>query len=582
MVRKNKILYLTILSMFFVVTLLAGCKFELGYNPDDDAGNIGVEEVFHQYCVFTEDTTFVDAELDKHYIATMPEVIDRSGKKVEGFELEIKSVEDSDGKSVIVSGGKIFIPRSIGEYTITFYCPEDKTVKPGSTKINCLDTTGPKIITNMINSFVFSQTGFEVPEFDATDKGGIDESSKTVKLFDSENNEVVPVNGRYEDITEGNYTYKFSVKDDSGNESFAEKPIYVTGQEMQEGKLTYLSANDFDLQTFQYLSESLPAMRWSENVKDPSGKETLQVVPAVDDTSAIKIGLSCAISDWSDYNYWSVYVYNPTSDYLACGLIGGGDTNSYMLTPNSWTYVCRPVEDYLVDNNAATHLRNEYSRVVLHIYDRWTKDGQENISALNTTDVFYVSNIYLSKDETDNVFSLGEKYGMKNLAMHQKYMDYSYEATSEYTFDGDEYSSKFTFSEATIHSFNVSFSYATSKFNKTNPRYLVSVYNPNDYDIIIIDNSCDNMTARGENCSENFSTIVKAGETARVLFRCNVDERYAYLMALKTDGSYVDSDFVIYFGNVRASDNYTGDDSLWNETYGDVDIWTKYLAKIGG
>ena len=53
-------------------------------------------------------------------------------------------------------------------------------------------------------------------------------------------------------------------------------------------------------------------------------------------------------------------------------------------------------------------------------------------------------------------------------------------------------------------------------------------------------------------------------------------------MALKTDGSYVDSDFVIYFGNVRASDNYTGDDSLWNETYGDVDIWTKYLAKIGG
>ena len=582
--KKNKfLLKLAIIVGFCSLMLASGCTFETGCNSGDkDKNNNESNQSAHQFCIWTDDTNFADAELDKHYFVQMPEVINRAGEKVDGFELQVKKVEDEKGKEIAVSGGKVFTPKSLGSYTITFYCPDDVAVKESSIKINCVDTTGPKINTSMVNSFVFSESGFNVPEFEVTDKGGVDESSKKVTLFDSIGNEIIPVNGRYENVSEGNYTYRFEASDTSGNESVTEKAIYVTGQKMIDGKLTYLSANDYKLQTYRYGMETFPTLRWSKDNKDPDGNETLLVMPASNSESSIKIVLSCAISNWAEYDYWGAWVYNPTSEYLACGLLGSGDTDSYILNPNSWTYVCRTVQDYLVDGNGVSSSRNEYSRVVLNIYDRFTKDGAELPYALKTTDKFYVSNLYLYKDETDNVFSLGEKFASKNLSVHQKYMDYGHTVTDEYKFGDDSYSSKFTFTSKTINSFNLAFSGATSKFNKSNPRYLVNVYNPNNYDIVIIDNSCDNMTARGDNCSENFSTVIKAGETAQVLFKCDIDKKYAYFMVLKTDGSKVESNFVIYFSNVKTSDNYTGDDSNWNSTYGDVNIWNKYLAKNGG
>ena len=54
----------------------------------------------------------------------------------------------------------------------------------------------------------------------------------------------------------------------------------------------------------------------------------------------------------------------------------------------------------------------------------------------------------------------------------------------------------------------------------------------------------------------------------------------AYIMAVKTDGSYVDKDFTIYLGNIKATDNYTGDYTKWNAEYGDSSIWLKYQNKM--
>lgn len=541
-----------------------------------------VPEKIHDYCIYTDGTVFAQAEIGQSYSIATPEVIDRSGAKVSGFLVKAKSVLDPRGKEVALYGGKIFLPEILGDYTVTFYCPDYEAVKETSTLITCIDTRGPIIDVSALRSFMFVSETVTVPEFDAIDRDGIDASSKKVSLINSDGHEIVPEDGVYNDLQEGYYTFQFFVKDNNGNASTASKTVYFSSQEQVEDKLTYFSESEYSKLISKYDANPLPNLGWNPEKKTPDGEESLELSVTKDGTYALSFAVTCAITDWSEYDAFGVWVYNPTDVHLAVGLLGVNDMDRGELNPKSWNYVVRRTQDSLYDAKKVVHNRKEYSQIVFSIYDVFVKDGMETSRMLNTTDKFLFGNVQMLKEDKDLVYGLGESYAMKYIAFHQKYMDILVETATDYVFPGDSCSLKLTMTENTIHSFNMGIQYPV-QFNSDNPRYLLNVYNPNAYDIVIIDCPCDLPgLQRGENCTENFSTTVKAKSTAKVLVQADpsVSQRYAYIMALKTDGSYVDKDFSIYLGNVRASDNYTDDYTKWTSENGDADIWLKYQNKL--
>lgn len=533
------------------------------------------------YIIDVSDFTLDAAEVGELYTVSLPQVIDRSGEVTDAFKVKVKSATFEDGSTEIVVANK-FTPKKIGEWTLVFTC-NSSDVKESSTTMVCQDTVSPIIDASGVQSFLFLSDTNVVPSLLANDAGGIDESSKKVVIKNSNGEEVSVTNNVINFTEEGNYTYNFEVKDTSGNIATLSKSVYVTAQTKIDGRVTYFDASTYALQIVKSYDRDLPTLDWETSFTDPDGNPTVKITPK-SDTEYIDFGVVSAIQDWSQYDYFSIWVYNPTSYFLAFGLVGLADSDSYILNPNSWNYICRSsLTNDLLDCSKKAHKCNNLSQIICRIYDRFVMDGKEIMATLKPSHNFYISNISLhKKDSSTIVYSLGEKDATSNISVHQKYMEYTWETSNEYVFPGDSFSTKFTLVN-TVNSFNVALT-DPSNLNVSNPRYLLNVYNPNDYDIIIIDCPCDAQTQRGVGSCDNYSTIIKAKEGAKVLVQCDtsVQTKYAYLMALKLDGSKVQDGFSIFFGNVFTSDNYNEQSPLyvtnWNEVNGDPNIWTKYRS----
>jgi hypothetical protein len=64
-----------------------------------------------------------------------------------------------------------------------------------------------------------------------------------------------------------------------------------------------------------------------------------------------------------------------------------------------------------------------------------------------------------------------------------------------------------------------------------------------------------------------------------VLIKYRANENYAYIMALKPDGSELPNGASIIIGSSHADDVYTGDVTTWNEENGVPGLWAEYKKK---
>ena len=565
---KKIIVFLAIISVLAIAFTACGL-----FGTQDGSGESNTDNKKYDYIIQAASVTQPVGEVGEMYKIEIPKVINKGGEEVEDFKVKIKELKDADGNKVVAAAGR-FTPKNIGKYSVTFTCNDDR-VKECTMEIVISDTVAPSINVAQVPGFLFLSSNNGKPDFTVKDVGGVDEASKNVQLYDKSGNEVSFSGGKFDLTVAGYYTFKFSVNDKSGNVATAEKQIFVADMTPVDGQLTYLGAETYDMVT-AYRNETeknLLDLEWTNNL-DPDGNPTMKITTGAMDS--IYLGIECAINDWSEYDYVGFWIYNPTNIHLAVGF-DSASTMSFVLNPNAWTYACFPAKTnsfYDVDRNLSEYTNRK--QVVLYVGDRFTMDNSEAVEMLPEGSEFYISNMTLYKDETDNIFSFGEKYAYYQLGIHQKYMEYSVLPTTEYVFEGDSVATKFTLDNV-YNSFNVAM--YTKTPIKQDAYYLLNVYNPNDYDIVVIDVSCDAFAKLENNGEGNFSTLIPAGESRKVLIKYRANENYAYIMALKPDGSELPNGASIIIGSSHADDVYTGDITTWNEENGVPGLWAEYKKK---
>lgn len=549
--------------VLFVLLMFALAAFVGACNNNGEENEGGENKV--NYIIDTSSSEFteqlVDGEIAEVYVIPIPKVLDRSSAEADGFSVSIDSVTDPEGNRVIVAARR-FTPNVIGEFTIHYTC-NDEQVRDGSAKVTIKDTTAPVINILSVSTFIFAGEETPVPEFEVRDAGGVDKSRTDLTLVDDKNNDI-EIGEEYFSLSEsGNYKFIFTACDVSGNTATAERQIYVTSESRIEGRLTYWTENSIAEQISAYNFSTVPLISWDENFKDPDGNGTLRL-EATSTERYCAVAVSCAITDWTEYDYLGFWVYNPTDIVLSVGFIQISAEHTFVCKPNSWTYITLNAhyQDY-IDTDKNTSSYDNRTQIVLAIYDRYLdkvpiEDGE----------VFHFSNITLYKDSEDDtkILHFGDQSAFRDLHIHEKYMDQIIEITDKYRFDGDEYSVKFTTLDTCELSFNARLAPKSANVDWDNPYYLLNVYNPNDYDIILIDNAVEGGASEGE----NYSTIIRAGESGKMLLKIRAAD--AYMCALTAEGERVPSGFILYIGSLDMEDQYTGDPSAWNATYGDAEL----------
>lgn len=527
----------------------------------------------YSYMINGNSITLEKGEVGEMYTFPTPEVVDKGGQVVSSMKPKVGTLLDANGKKQVVAAGR-FTPKSVGEYTVTYTCNNDE-VKELTVKFTVGDTVTPTIDVSSVAATLFISEENGTPDFKAKDVGGVDEASKAVKLLKSNGSEVEYTSGKFNLTEEGVYTYQFQVADTSGNIATAEKQVFVSASQKVEGQVTYLTAQSYNMQVANKHNVNL-TYQWSTTNKDPDGGETLEITTANIDT--LRLTYNCAITDWTGYDYIGFWVYNPTDIHLAVGF-ATVDTLSYVLNPKAWTYACFPINVSFTDANRNPLPVENRPEMIVEIGDRFTMDNTEATETIPNGSQFYVSNFKLYKDESDNVVSLGEKYGYYHQSIHQKFMDYTVELSTEVVKEGDNYSTKFTL-ENVKNSFNVAIG-QVKNCPSENFYLLLNVYNPNDFDVAFIDVSCDGWSELIDNGAGNLTSVVPAKSWGKVLVKVNwsILNGTFYVMALHTDGSELENGTVLYFGNSEKEDIYTGDVSNWNEEHGVVGLYEMYKKK---
>ena len=528
----------------------------------------------YSYMINGNSITLEKGEVGEMYVFPTPEVVDRGGQVVSTMKAKVGTLTDANGQKQVVAAGR-FTPKSIGEFTVTYTCNNDE-VKELTLKFTVGDTVAPTIDTNQVPATLFISDDNDKPDFKAKDVGGVNEETKKVNLFDANGSEVSYSSGKFNLTDEGVYTYKFEVQDKSGNTATAEKQVFVSASQKVEGQVTYLTSKSYNMQVANKHNVDL-SYEWSTTNKDPDGGETLEITTA--NINTIRLTYSCAITDWTGYDYIGFWVYNPTDIHLAVGL-ASTETLSYVLNPNSWTYACFGFDQaYLVDSGRNPLTIDYTPEMVLEIGDRFTMDNTEATEAIPDGSKFYVSNFKLYKDESDNVFSLGEKYTYYQQAIHQKFMEYRVELSTEVVKEGDNYSTKFTMDNIK-NSFNLML--VAPQNCPTEDFYVfLNIYNANDYEVAFIDVSCDGFAEIIDNGNGNLSTVIPANSWGKVLVKFSWKAAGArlYIMAVHPDGRELSNGAVFYFGNSEKEDIYTGDVSNWNEEHGVVGLYEAFKKK---
>ena len=596
----------SIKKLFSSVALFLACVLTMGIaaacapqDSDEGDGSGSGTQILYQIDVSA--LTFPAGEVGVRYTIPTPPVKDRSGQEVSEFDVEIKELKDPDGTITATAVGG-FIPKAFGTYTVTYTC-NDERVKEATATFTIADNGDPVINTSSVTRFMLVGQEYDMPALNATDAGGIDTERSSVKLLNSDGDDITPENGKISFSEAGSYTFVFTAYDLSGNSSTEEVEVYVTNTQAQDGQLTYWDAGQEALEAqLSSAAEAIPTMPMPQTEWVTSGLPGN--VPA-EVSGALKItasatnrftgfALTCAISDWTEYDYLGFWAYNPTDDVLAAGFIRSADEHTFILAPKAWTYITLDAKqgDY-IDADYVGHDADDRHQIVFAIYDRYGKDasGGNVQSQIKQGTSFYVTNFVLGKNEDDNVIvRFGEKASMQELWIHEGFMDTTFAAVEKSALPDavkstwqDDYALRITregtaIASVTQRGISIRYKVSGAAFDSEDPYYLLTVYNPNDYDIIVIDDSYAGNAAEGA----NYSTIIKAGETGQALIQIR-NSQQSFLSVWKLEGTgesatlgkMSDGDSV-YFGNISADDHFTASAELtlanWNEKKGNAKL----------
>lgn len=593
-IRKLIAVIAVSLACVLMLGLLAACGEK---SPDDGGDDAAL------YQIDVSGLTFPEGEINVRYSIPIPQVKDRQGNTVTEFEVEIKELKDPEGAVAPTAVGG-FTPKQFGTYTVTYTC-NDERVKDASATFKVLDTGNPVINTSTVNKFMFVGQEYDMPALDASDAGGIDETKGGVKLLNSDGEDITPENGKITFTEPGLYSFTFTAYDLSGNSATETVKVFVTETEAQPGQITYWDAGSEALAAqITSAAEAIPTMPMPKTEWVTTGLPA-NAPSEVADSGALKItatetarftgfALTCAITDWTDYDYLGFWIYNPTDYVLVAGFIRSSDEHTFILDAKAWTYITLDAKqgDY-IDANYVGHDVNDRQQIVFGIYDRYGKDATGGVTAhdIETGTTFYMSNIVLGKNADDDVLiHFGEKASMQELWIHEGFMDTTFAAVEKSALpDGikdtwaDPYALRITRGETAIASVTqrgISIRYKVSgdEFDSEYPYYLLTVYNPNDYDIIVIDDSYAGNAAEGT----NYSTIIKAGKTGQALIQIR-NSQQSFLSVWKLNGSGDSASFgemadgdCVYFGNIATTDQFKETEEItllnWNEKYGNAKL----------
>lgn len=575
---KNKrvkfILMLVILcSVFMAVGIITGCSEQTGDSGGDDTPSQTVD-----YIIDVSTVEYAVGEVGEVYTIPQPKVIDRSGNEASGFTVRVDYVKNNASDKEYIVAARRFTPDATGKYTIGYTCGNE-SVRDATAEITVGDTQDPEINITAASSFVFTGESTPVPKFEANDAGGIDEAKTYVKIYDSNNSEIIPDGEIFVLNAVGVYKYEFTATDLSGNTVTETMNVTATDETRREGGLTYWSEDSYSAQISKYCDSTMPEIEWDAQFKDPDGNETLSVT-ATGEERYCAFALNCAITDWSEYDYIGFWVYNPTDLVMTAGFIQIAAEDTYVLKPNAWTFICLGAHsDSYIDANKNVDRHTDRNQIVFAIYDRyWDKVAQ----TVGTE--YHVSNMNLYKhgDETDDVLGFGGKEGILYIGMNEGYMEMYAESVTDNVLGEDEYALKLTKleksqKEGDLVGLNFWYrNYIERNFNTQSRYYTLNVYNPNEYDIILIDNDAWGTSSEGE----NYSTVIKAGESGEVLIQIR-DKNVNYFCAFRYDSAKAGSTEAvssltmgdsIYIGSIRTSDNVTDQTVIdaWNQTHGDA------------
>lgn len=530
------------------------------------------------YIIDVASVEFSVGEVGDVYSLPLPKVIDRSGKEASGFSVKVESVKNEAGKEYVVAARR-FTPDAVGKYTVAYTCNNEQ-VKDAVGEITVQDTKGPEINIKSAATFVFTDEATAVPDFEAEDASGIDESKTYVKIYDAEGTEIIPEDGKFTLTETGKYKYEFLATDKIGNETKQEMSVTATDLERKDGAVTYWTQSSVVDQTAKYAGATMPELSWDEEFKDPDGNGTLKITTTSAERYAA-FALSCAITDWSSYDYIGFWVHNPTDLVLTGGFIQISSEDTFVLKPNSWTYVSLSAKtDSYVDANIVADKHTDRHQIVFAIYDRYWDKVNHTVGT-----EFHVSNMNLYKhsEDTDVLLGFGDKESAMYIGVNEGYMEMYAESVTENKFGDDAYALKLTKiatspKETDIAGLNFWYRNQIEKnLNKESRYYTINVYNPNSYDIVVIDNDAWGAASEGA----NYSTTIKAGQSGKVLVQIR-NTNVNYLSVFKYDSSKegkerlmsIEMGGSVLLGTVRTTDNVTDKSIIdgWNEAHGDAVI----------
>lgn len=311
----------TLKKLFASIAILVACIMSLGSLAACGGGETGNGETPTQvqYQIDVSDLTFPAGEVGVRYTLPTPSVKDRSGQVVTEFEVEIKELKDPDGNTTPTAVGG-FTPGKFGTYTVTYTC-NDERVKDASATFTISDNGDPVINTSAVNRFMFVGQEYDMPVLNASDAGGIDETKGRVRLLNEAGEDITPADGKITFTAAGIYTFEFTAFDLSGNSATEEVEVYVTETEAQPGQITYWDAGSEALKAqLTSAAEAIPTTEWVKtglpgDVPSEVSQSGALKITASGTARFTGFALTCAITDWSDYDYLGFWVYNPT-DYV--------------------------------------------------------------------------------------------------------------------------------------------------------------------------------------------------------------------------------------------------------------------------
>lgn len=369
--------------------------------------------------VFVACGTKVDARIDVdaepievqlgEYTVPIPDVVDKDGTILSGYEVKVASIKDKDGNSITYQSGTIIV----NEPTTVYIVYTAKGVDDATLTINFVKTE-PPVLTFTEGGFpnyFFNGQWYDIPMYTAD---GADESKTVISVYWLETEDAAGEKV-YDDVTlaggfevkhnSGFYKVVIYLEDSYGNGKEYPYIVPIGGPETTaEGATVYFEdsfgaaeqvSGKYGWLKFEYtakdvlpeevLANANQAMQAAAGLTHITADEALGTAT---DEYDISVDLPY-IQSITGYTYLYFDIYNASDATVPLQLAW---TEGRPLAANSWTRVVYPLE--LISQGKAVNAK-ESDITGLQIYLGSNKLG---------TDVdLYIGNIYMSKQATQYV-----------------------------------------------------------------------------------------------------------------------------------------------------------------------------------